>query len=134
MKYLLSALFAAGLVGAADADPMKYHCEFKSHSNTGWIPRDAVFEIYEKAGKATVYDDYVHYVHNAAIETDYQKKSATKHRMRWTLNGLPTTNAHKAIATYTARLDTVRNRVTIGVRLHSADNEPRGTGKCKKVK
>lgn len=134
-KFLVAAALLSGAVATpGSAAPVTYLCEFQANTNTGWIPPQALYEIDQENGTATVYDAFVNLVHKKPIDVSMTEINSSKVRLKYPLVGIPVNGTGTAATTYKINLDLGKNKANMSVTLHGFDNQAWGKGSCARQK
>jgi len=124
---IVSAFF---FVTAAQAENTVYDCKFVEYGNDNWVSERAIFVVSQDEKSAWVIDATIKHLHDDYIPVKFQRKSASKYSLTWTLDQVPGANNSTLTGTFKVNLNPQKLSATMTVIVHGYDNDPRGKGKC----
>jgi hypothetical protein len=131
MKNFLAGTLLVLSTLPAMAAPTAYECKYEGHTGRNGLQKKAVYVIDPEAGTAMAYDGLIHHTHKAPLPTSYKELQPGKYLLKWQLDNIPSKRGNISLtATFSARVNTGNRSSTISVRMHGADNDIRGSGRC----
>lgn len=126
----IALVFALLCAGAAQAQDLIFDCKFKNQNRGGWLPERGVYAVYSKEGSMAVLDPFIYHTNNKKpLTVALERGKPGFYVARWSVD-LPTKRNQEVTVSYRIRLSEADSRATIRAWVGSADNEPRGGGRC----
>ena len=131
MRLVLGGLWVCFFaMSAGTAMATEYLCTMKRVSRDGFVDKAMLISI-RGDDSVYVFDGPIAHLHNAPLQADVKMKAPEVFRLKWTLTGLPTSNAKRAgPVRYTAEFNRKKKTLRVRVVMTSADNSPNGSGVC----
>ncbi len=111
-----------------------YKCTATNFGVGGWVSSEIILEFDTATLQAYAIDAAIYEVHKKPVPVRFRRRSDTSLIFNWTVRGVKSRNAEKAIISYKVTLFTDRNKFTLSGRLHGYDNVISASGTCAKLK
>lgn len=123
------------LAGATLAQAEVYRCSITQTGRDGWVGEVMFFEVKPETGDAFVLDGYIKTFAGGVVKAELVENNDKRFRVTWVLENVRASNNRQVLdAHYSAIIDRETLQVRVRVILSGFDNDPWGSGTCKRVK